>query len=243
MSLAPLAIVVDPFRLGEVRLDDPDDDVAYLYRKQIEEADVVLTSRADLDAPDVRARIEAIRPGVQVLAVSGTTGRGVEAWLATRPTALAQPLAIDYARYAAAEARLGWLNARVRVEGAPHAPATFASRVLSALGDAPVAHVKLVSESPPGTHAALVRAGDRPYVSPAAASEPVERSDWLLNARVALAPSALEALMRRALAEAAAPASVTIDALECFQPSPPVPTHRLSLRVVHDASSCTPLAR
>lgn len=84
MSLAPLAIVVDPFRLGEVRLDDPDDDVAYLYRKQIEEADVVLTSRADLDAPDVRARIEAIRPGVQVLAVSGTTGRGVEAWLASR---------------------------------------------------------------------------------------------------------------------------------------------------------------
>ena len=40
-DLAPLAVVVDPWRMLELEADALHPDVAYLFRKQIEEADVV----------------------------------------------------------------------------------------------------------------------------------------------------------------------------------------------------------
>jgi Ni2+-binding GTPase involved in maturation of urease and hydrogenase len=241
MSLAPLAVVVDPFRLDELSLDEPTDDVAYLYRKQIEEADVVLLSRSDLAPPDRRAVISVLRPGATVLAVSGTTGDGIEAWLGARPTEPASPLVIDYDRYAAAEAALGWFDARVRVVGAAHAPAEFLARFFAAIAEAPIAHVKLTSESPPGAHAALVRRGARPHLSIDALPATIERCDWLLNARIALPPDTLRALLREALADAAAPATAELFDVACFQPARPVPTHRLALRVLHDEASCRPI--
>ncbi|UJR82492.1 Hypothetical protein I5071_45570 [Sandaracinus amylolyticus] len=237
VRIAPLAVVVDPFRLAEVALDDAEDDVAYLYRKQIEEADIVLASRADLAGPDVRARITAMRPGATILAVSGTTGAGIDAWLAARPSEPSAPLDIDYERYAAAEARLGWYDARVEVAGAAHDPAVFLARFFTAIADAPIAHVKMTSES--GAHAALVARGREPRITVARAA--VERSEWLLNARVALAPDVLEPMLRAAITSAASPARAELRDLACFQPGRPVPTHRLALRVLHDAASCAPI--
>ena len=61
-ELAPLAVVVDPWRMLQVESDDVHEDLAYLFRKQIQEADVVLMSRADLKPPDVREEIRALAP-------------------------------------------------------------------------------------------------------------------------------------------------------------------------------------
>lgn len=244
LSLAPLAVVVDPYRVPELLLPqgtDVGDDVAYLFRKQLEEAEVILVSRADLAPPDVRASLAAVRPGATVLEVSGLDGRGVEGWLSARPSEPSQPLELDYDRYAAAEARLGWYNARVVVTGAAHDPGAFLARFFEGLGDAPVAHVKLTSSAPAGAHATLARPASTPRIDLGPLARSLARSEWLLNARVALAPEALEALVRRALEDAARPASIAVSELECFQPARPVPTHRLALRVLAEPSACAPL--
>jgi G3E family GTPase len=157
-DLAPLAIVVDPWRVQEVEAGHTHEDVAYLFKKQIQEADVVLGSRADLDAPDVQAFVGALAPQATFVRISGRTGHGLEEWLAARPRQPAAPLEIDYARYAAAEALLGWTNGRVRVQSeAGVDPALLMTDFLSALADAPVAHVKIASLDPPGGSGSLMR--------------------------------------------------------------------------------------
>jgi len=117
VDIAPLAIVVDPWRVQEIEQGPVPPDIAYLFRKQIEEADVLLVSRADLDPPDVSASLRALRADAAVVAVSGTTGTGLDDWESARPAVPATPLDIDYARYGAAEALLGWCNTTVTIEG------------------------------------------------------------------------------------------------------------------------------
>ena len=240
-ELAPLSVVVDPGRVAEAARGALQPDVAYLFRKQIEEADVVVTSRADLDLPDVRDAVHALCPHAAVVRVSGVTGEGITAWLAAEPVRPAQPLSIDYDRYAAAEALLGWCNAEVVLRGAePFVPADVMRRACEAMADAPIAHLKLTSLEPSGGRAAVVRAGEAAVCELGDATEPVHEARWLVNARVALPPEVLLERLRSALTQAAAPATVAWTSVEAFAPARPTPRHRYASRCGSgdDASCC-----
>ncbi len=229
VEIAPLAIVVDPWRVQEIERGPVPPDIAYLFRKQIEEADVLLVSRADLDPPDIAASLHVLRPHAAVVAVSGKTGIGLDAWEAARPARKATPLDVDYARYGAAEALLGWCNATVTIESvAPFSPADVMERFLSSLADESVAHVKLTSLEPRGLRAALVRRGGTPEIERSGAQRDVRRARLIINARVELAPDELAPRLRLALERAAAPAHVTYETFECFRPAAPVPQHRIA---------------
>lgn len=243
-ELAPLAVVVDPWRVAEVEAGRVHDDVAYLFRKQIEEADIVLLSRADLRPPDVRATVRAIRPDAAIVAVAGQAKVGLAEWLAVKPERPAAPLLIDYDRYAAAEALLGWCNARVRIVGdEAFSPAEIARTFLAGMSDAPVAHLKLAGLEPKGGHAAVVRAGDVPFIDFAGVESPVREARWLVNARVAMEPEALVQRLKSALAAAAGVAHgarIEWEQVEAFRPSRPTPRHRYAFRCGSgdDASCC-----
>lgn len=239
-QLAPLSIVVDPWRIAEFEAGHVHEDLAYLFRKQIEEADIVLLSRADLAPPDVRAFIRSIRDDVAIVAVSGVSAVGLGEWMAVRPERPAAPLLIDYDRYAAAEALLGWCNARVRLVGRDaFCPAEVARGFLERMADAPIAHLKLTGLEPAGGRAAIVRPGDSPKVDFDAVPSAVHEARWLVNARVASSPSDLAARLREAMTKAAAPAAVEWEELEAFQPSRPVPQHRYAFRCGSgDEASC-----
>lgn len=241
LQIAPLAIVVDPFRIARVNAGGLHDDLTYLFRKQIEEADIVLLSRADLAPPDVRPFVREIRADATIIAVSGATAIGIGEWLAARPEKLSSPLIIDYDRYAAAEALLGWCNARVRIlarEG--FSPAKVAHDFLQRMAPAPIAHLKLTGIEPIGGRAAIVSEGQAPVVDFDGVSGPLHEARWLVNARVALPPDELVARLRDALTSAAAPARIEWEELEAFQPARPLPKHRYAFRCGGDdeASCC-----
>ena len=86
LELLPLAIVVDPWRIRDIAAGSFSDDVAYLFRKQIEEADVVVLSRADLEAPHVEEDVQTIAPHAAVVRMSSVTGVGLAEWVAARPS-------------------------------------------------------------------------------------------------------------------------------------------------------------
>lgn len=240
-QLAPLAVVVDPWRALEVDQGRVHDDVAYLFRKQLEEADVVLMSRADLTPPDVTPVVRRIRPRAPMISVSGATGEGLATWLATRPAELAPPLDIDYDRYAHAEELLGWCNARVRVHGAPFAPVVVLRRFLERMSDTPIAHLKVTGPDATSGRGAIVRAGDPPFIDADGAAQALGEARWVVNARIALDPETLVARLKTALADAAAPALVEWSEVEAFRPSRPNPTHRYTERCGPGASpSCCP---
>ena len=112
--VAPLTVLVDPARASEMTGAQADPDVAYLFRHQLDEADIVCFTKADAGvAPPAL-------DGVAGHAISAKTGQGVDAWLdhVLAPSASAGSglIAVDYARYAGAEAALAWLNWRARVD-------------------------------------------------------------------------------------------------------------------------------
>jgi G3E family GTPase/ubiquinone/menaquinone biosynthesis C-methylase UbiE len=239
-DLAPLAIVVDPGRVAEVTEGRVPDHVAYLFRKQIEEADVVLLTRADLGPPDVSSWIRTLQPDACIVPVSGTTGQGVSTWIESRPNRSSSPLVIDYDRYAAAEATLAWANARVRLMAAsPFSPQTALERFLNEMRDLPVAHLKVTSIEPPGGSAALIRRGSRGDVDPSGLPEELLHARWIVNARAAMAPEELEGSIKCAMGEAVPAVDVQWEHFECFRPARPIPTYRYASRsVAADETAC-----
>ncbi|MEQ9322966.1 MAG: GTP-binding protein, partial [Polyangiaceae bacterium] len=240
LRLAPLSVLVDPWRAEEIAQGRFGDDVRYLFEKQIEEADVVVLTRSDLDPPDVEPFIRGIRADVPIVRVAATTGMGLDEWLATIPNERAVPLVIDYDRYAAAEALLGWANGRVAIHrDEPFEPALVVERFLECFAGEPVAHLKVVVQDPASGSANLVRQGAKPELRLERLPEQCTQLMLVVNARVARSPADLEATLRAAIDRAAPGARTAWSQLSCFAPARPVPVHRYSQRVdAEEEASC-----
>lgn len=227
--LAPFSVLVDPQRAAEFQRPDADAHLAYLFHNQIAEADLVLLTKSDL-YPD------STLPAISARRVSAVTGQGVAAWLdevlGGRLSAGSRLLDIDYARYAAAEAALGWLNweAELRLETAL-TPAAVVGPLLERLdaeltrAGAPIAHLKIFDRAATGyIRAGICRNGDEPTVEGDLLASPARRHELVINLRARAVPAVLEEAVARAAGEL--PVTPRVLQQQCFQPSPPVPEHR-----------------
>lgn len=249
LDVAPLTVLVDPVRYVEVsrawQQPGTEPDLAYLYRHQLDEADVVAVNKADLldadTAARVRAELEHRFPAARVVLLSARTGVGLDGLLDlwTTPDADAahpDPLALDYDRYGAAEAELAWTNQTLRVSsagGRPFTPVAWVERFADAFTDEMtraarvVGHVKLRLTTPDGvTKVSLtgsVPSYDEQTWTPAVAAGVV------VNARVQTTPEDLDAVIERCLAAAdvALGTASTGRRGDVFRPSYPTPTHRM----------------
>lgn len=252
-TVAPVSVVVDPLRAERVlglAAASLSEHVAYIYKKQLEEAEIVVVNKSDLvDAPRLarlREAIAAVAPRAAIHECSARLGTGLDPWferlLATTSQAAAIA-AIDYDAYAYGESLLGWLNAEVRIGAASAAEydgnamlveVMTSVRAALARGGREIAHLKgtLAVEGDPYEIAAanVVRTADAPAISHRLA-DPVDIGRLLLNLRAEAAPEELEAAVRTALAPVAARLPCELLHLEHFRPGRPVPTHRIPVAV------------
>jgi G3E family GTPase len=243
---APFSIMVDPERvrsliLNETQTDFPE-DVAYLFGKQIEEADTIVLNKIDLlTAKESERLLSAIGdryPGKKLLAVSAKEGTGMDEWLedliSGRPGANTVLSQIDYDRYATAEAVLGWLNAAVKLQAdQPFDASRFMTSLAIRLRDrfkadkGEIGHLKFVFTSAgKSMWANLTHLG----AEPATGGEmlgPLPRGTLIINARVRLEPEELESIVRESLDKVSTKMAVQseIDDLQCFSPAYPEPAH------------------
>lgn len=244
-DLAPLSILVDPLR----EFSDFDESVAYLYDRQLAEADLILSTKSD-KAGDTGATGEALAqlkeryPGSEVMQISSVSDEGVDRWLEivlNTTTRADKSLEIDYGLYGKAEATLGWLNIKGNLKGEePFAPTAWVVQFFSALEEtlgrqhAGIAHLKAYLSPPEKPEAAikasLTRNGEA-LGWDIWNKERVKETTFILNARVNMAPDNLEMLVRMILESASMTVDVTheIQELECFSPAPPTPTHRIQV--------------
>lgn len=251
-TVAPVSVVVDPLRAERVLGLAPaslSEHVCYIYRKQLEEAEIVVINKCDLvDRPRIdrlREAIATVAPRATIHECSAREGSGLEPWFVEMRDGLSQAAAIaeiDYDEYAYGESLLGWLNAEVRVGAADdeeYDGTALLVEILTAVRESlaraghEVAHMKgtLSIEGDPYELAAanLVRTQDVPAVSHRLA-EPVDIGRLLLNLRAEAAPADLEVAVRAALDGIAARLPCEILHIEHFRPGRPVPTHRLAGR-------------
>ncbi len=98
-------------------------EIDYIYRKQIEEAGIIVLSKVDLLPRGARAKLAAwfqvAYPEKKVVELSIVSDQGVnelfDLLVAGEYNPPAQSLEVDYNRYAKGEALLGWYNAELSV--------------------------------------------------------------------------------------------------------------------------------
>jgi G3E family GTPase len=246
-AVAPYAVLFKPSHGIRILKNQPgagfSPKAAYIFKKQIEEADAVVLNRIDEMTPaavdEISRLVTAEYPGVPVLRVSAATGTGFEALveLLDQDGAFGRRvLDIDYDTYAEGEAELGWLNASVRVEAANPFDLDALllgvmrglKAVLVGLGGE-VAHLKVIGQDDGGAFgvANLVSNDTDATLSLPSRCRPRE-ADLTVNARVAIDPAVLEAEVRRVVADECRQigASPTFRASQSLRPGRPVPTHR-----------------
>jgi hypothetical protein len=230
--VAPYTVLVDPERVGRWMDPSLDEDLAFLFRKQIEEADLVCFSKSDRfpDFPPLA--------GVPPRYLSSQTGEGIAAWLddilGGRFPVGRKILEIDYERYARAEAALAWLNcAAVLKPAVPLSPASLVESLLTNIGASlaseglEIAHLKVIDESPTGwVKASIVPSGGGPQLQGALDASPTSAHNLLLNVRATGMPEALQRIVESQLKSV--PGEIKIRSMQCFSPSPPKPEKRLS---------------
>ncbi|MFN0055169.1 MAG: GTP-binding protein [Planctomycetales bacterium] len=216
---------------------------AYIFRKQIEEADFVIVNRLDELSPaelqELMNLLEQEFPGRPVLQMSAKTGEGFSGlcdFLDQRGNFGRRIMEVDYDIYAEGEAELGWLNANVRVTGSVPFPLDDLlleiirrlQAVLESAG-AETAHLKTIGlwEGFYGV-ANLVSSFTPPELSLPSNCQ-VRQAQLVVNARVAIDPEVLERLVRGAVADSCAARQATADLItvQSFRPGRPVPTHRI----------------
>ncbi len=125
-AIAPLSVLVDPVRaqhvLGLRTGKTFSDKVLYIYRKQLEEANLIIIAKRDLlsqaEQDELAQALQAQFPQAEVLAVSVRDQAGLTPWLEriqATEVEKAPSMDVDYELYAEGEARLGWLNATLDV--------------------------------------------------------------------------------------------------------------------------------
>jgi len=236
--VGPLTVLVDPARAAALMNEDSDSDLAFLFHKQLQEADLVCMSKADLYPDMGELPLPALGSlGVQTRRLSSTTGEGVQEWLDEilfgSSAAGGTILDIDYARYARAEAALAWLNASFVLElDSPSSPAMVVGPLLERIDEAltqagiSIVHLKLFDSSSTGwLKAASCANGEEPRVEGNLDASPASRHELLVNLRAKGDAAQVREIVELQLKQLAWKSPAL--RLDCFSPAAPKPERRL----------------
>jgi hypothetical protein len=215
---------------------------AYIFTKQLEEADAILLNRIDELSPAAQEELASLvtskYPGMPLLRVSAKTGQGFDALfelLDQEGDFGRKILDIDYDIYAEGEAELGWLNSSAHLSAT--APFALDDLLLEVVGElqkslagqgGEVAHLKVICLSDVSFGVAnLVSSATRPELSLPSRAQ-VREADLIVNARVAVDPDRLAQEVRRTVEQAcrARNGKAEFRQTQSLRPGRPTPTHR-----------------
>jgi G3E family GTPase len=215
---------------------------AYIFRKQLEEADAIAINRLDELAPEAVEELAGLvashYPGTPVLRLSAKTGQGFDALthlLEQEGHFGRKVLDIDYDTYAEGEAELGWLNSSVHVSAAEPFPLDdllleIVGRLQDALGNlgGEVAHLKVIGLGETAFAVANLVSSGTPKELSLPSQGRTREADVIVNARVAVDPALLEEQVRRIVEEACRSRQARADfrKTQSLRPGRPTPTHR-----------------
>ncbi|HLV86216.1 MAG TPA: GTP-binding protein [Candidatus Sulfotelmatobacter sp.] len=238
--VAPLTVMVDPGRVREMLRSRPpfNDDVRYLFGKQLAEADHIILTKTDLlgkaEILAIQEEIGQLLGEIPVSVMSAKNGSGINEWvnLLVGEPGRGRQVQVDYDRYGAAEAAMGWLNATIdlaahkefRCSGVGEALVAQMQQACRA-AQLPIAHLKIMFITAEGSDwIALTDTDGAANWGAAVELAPCRETSMIINARVCARPDQLQHLVEDAVRQTTSGRGIvaTVHHLESFAPSPPV---------------------
>ena len=228
--------------LMEGRASFLEESVRYIYKKQLEEADVIILNKVDLlTDQQLKPAEDLIRndySGKTIVLQNSLNRNDVLAWINLldrfKPVQDRNSLDVDYELYGYGEARLAWLDKSIVIES-PHGNCGFVARnIIRSIFNQlkheqlTIGHLKFFVETD--------RWSDKVSFTTASTSadfrireEFIPRMKVLINARIQTDPATLESLIDRVLkaVEASEVCTIVNELHSAFSPGFPTPTHRM----------------
>jgi len=217
---------------------------AYIFEKQLEEADFLIINRIDElsteQIEELSSLLAEFAPGTPILRLSAKTGEGMDAlseMLDQRGSFGQKILELDYDTYAEGEAELGWLNSSLdATSDEVFVLDDLLLGVVEELGqrlaavEAETAHLKTIGLWEGAYGVANLVSSDSPAVLSLPSNCQTKLAHVVVNARVAVDPQSLRTLVEQVVQEVAGKMGVTValHQTQSFRPGRPVPTHRFA---------------
>jgi Ni2+-binding GTPase involved in maturation of urease and hydrogenase len=218
-----------------------DDSVRYIFKKQMEEADILILNKADLVSDDeLNEVINVLRrdfASKKIISQSSLYEEDINSWLLLieqMHTSKRTSLDIDYAIYGAGEAKLAWLDAVLNFQtekiSAVKAAALLAEIIYEKihLHELTIGHLKFFIDD----------GNEQVKISYTTSDQYIETSvngisckaSVVINARVQTEPGVLQQIILQSIDEAALKANckIQVRSLSAFKPGFPKPTHRFA---------------
>lgn len=219
-----------------------DNTVQYIYDKQLEEADILVLSKADLLSQQEKQLIaKALNntfPEKKWLFQDSYETASIQTWLQAVeefvPKTTRKSLEIDYSTYGKGEAMLAWLDQSLVLTAAdaPIRALELIELICNSIKafNLPVGHVKFIVNDGEQQHKiSFTQSGFTDGAKEVLAETESPSVSMLINARVQTHPDHLKQLVAQAILNVASNAEVSIQVKEpaSFQPGYPTPTHRM----------------
>lgn len=217
-----------------------DDSVRYIFKKQIEEADILMLNKVDLldekQTEEVQKFMQQEYPSKKILLQNSLDKHNVEQWLncINEIQSLQRTsLEVDYEIYAAGEAKLAWLDAVLTV----HTEKLPAIKIVLLLAECvrekimqqqlTIGHIKYLIND--GSHQYKISYTTVMQPQNILSDETSLKASAIINARVQTKPIVLKHIIDEAIYEVAlkTKSKIQVQSISAFQPGFPKPTHRI----------------
>lgn len=238
-----LTTIVDT-RLLHMLLKDPrrifQEDVEYIYFKQLEEAEIIVLNKSDLaDEVTLNEVLEFVRmnyAGKKVIIQNSLHENGIASWMdaltSHNENAILPSLVINYDKYAHGEAQMGFLDQQLVIrseDGTAEEAAVYLIKIFVELireSHSTIGHLKfLVNDK----HKFSFTCTTAENIEEDFVIENATTCDLLVNARVQISPDELNMMMIEAINRTEQQTGITISdsSISFFKPGYPRPLHRI----------------
>lgn len=213
-------------------------EVYYIYQKQLEEAIIIVVSKIDLISEEDLRRIQNMLheryPRKTFIYINGTDEKSIRQWTDKicdyKSRIPPSSLNINYDVYGAGEAMLAWLDADLKIFGSKNNAQEVAVQLTRAIYDKVrknklvIGHLKFLIDN--SIKISYTSAKEKPAVIDAT---PSSFSSIIINARIQTTPEFLQKLVDDAVAlvETGNGCKIIKESIAVFKPGFPKPVHRI----------------
>lgn len=218
-----------------------DDDVNYIYEKQLEEADVLVINKKDLLTSQqqqvIMKEAKGRFPGKEIIYQNSLQPEDISKWLQALQDfdfeKQRYSLEINYDKYGAGEAKLAWLDDEIDIlsakENAIEMGTILINRIYEKIQQEkyPIGHLKFLMQARDWQRKISFTSLDEPKVKQTHSLLQPHQITLLINARIQTDPDKLEKILLDAMQVLPAGCHAFSKSLSVFQPGYPKPEHRM----------------